>query len=78
MVQHLIRAALAGMVMSLSVFSAFAQTDVKCRGPIYSGNEVSQRAKITESADLENVYKALGKDIQGHGRARCRCSTGGR
>jgi hypothetical protein len=66
MIQQLIKAALVSMIVLISSVSAFAQTDVKCRGPIYSGNEVSKRAKITEPAHLENVYTFFGKDVQGH------------
>jgi hypothetical protein len=80
MIQQSIKAALVSMVViaivcclfasrkvrSFTTPRAFAQTDEKCRGPIYSGNEVSKRAKITAPADLETVYKAFGSDVQGH------------
>jgi hypothetical protein len=66
MIQQLVKAGLAAVIMVVFVVSAFAQSDEKCRGPIYSGNDVSKRAKITAPLDLEMVYKAFGNDVQGH------------
>jgi hypothetical protein len=61
MIQQLLKAALTGMIMLVSI-SAFAQYDEKCRGPIYSGSEVAQRAKITEPADIASVFSMLGNN----------------
>jgi hypothetical protein len=62
MIQQLIKAALTGMIMLVAIVAAFAQFDEKCRGPIYSGNDVAQRAKITEPADLASLFSILGND----------------
>src|SRR5215467_2092591 len=66
MIQQLSKAALAGVIVLVSIVSALAQSDKKCGGTIYTGKDVSERAKITKPADLGMVYKAFGSDIQGH------------
>jgi len=66
MIRRLIKGSLADLIMSISIFSAFAQSDEKCRGPIYSGKDVTQHAKIIQPANLSMVYLAFGQDIQGH------------
>lgn len=37
-----------------------------CRGPIYTASEVTRRAKIIESANLEIIYKGFGRNLRAH------------
>lgn len=66
MIEKLINSACASFIISLSVIYGQTQKAGTCRGPIYTGEEVTRRAKITEPANFNVIYKAFGSDIHAH------------
>ena len=54
----------ASLLVFVPLFSVFAQNSDSCRGPVYSGKEVTRPAKITGPADWTPIYNAFGRAVQ--------------
>lgn len=63
-------ALLAGAVISFTAMTAPAQSEgtfksPKCRGPIYTAQQVAKKARMIGSPNFKALYEAFGNDVSG-------------